>query len=400
MSFSRRAFVRSLVGRGQPSRPVNELISARGHEALVGEFGTDAYAQGQAEGRGRGRRGGGGGAPGIRLSSNENPLGPSAAALSGMEAAFMYAGRYPMNASPAMADLRDVLAAANGIERANVALAAGSGEVLETSVRAFTSADHGLVSASPSYESPARLGERIGVPVVRVPVDGEGRLDLSTMVSESNGAGLVFLCNPNNPTATVHGAQAIADAVGAIASASPDTVILADEAYHEYVTDPSYESVVSLISRHPNLIVSRTMSKLHGMAGMRVGYAMGQPDVIGRLTSWLMPYNMSAPAVGAAVASLQNTEGIAEEQARNTAARQFTLEFFQSAGYETTDSQTNFIFVKLGSPAVDFRNACREQGILVGRDFPPMEKEWARISIGTQEEMDKAVTVFRSVLNV
>jgi histidinol-phosphate aminotransferase len=399
MSFSRRAFVRSLVGQGQPERPVPELISARGHEALVGEFGTDAYAQGQAEGRGR--RGGGGGAPGIRLSSNENPLGPSAVALAAMEDAFVFAGRYPMNARPAMADLRDVLAAGNGLERGNVALAAGSGEVLETAVRAFTSDGHGLVSASPSYESPARLAERLGVPVVRVPVDGEGRLDLQTMVAEaSGGAGLVFLCNPNNPTATVHGAQAIADTVGAIAAASPDTVILADEAYHEYVTDPNYASAVSLISQYPNLIVSRTMSKLHGMAGMRVGYAMGQPELIGRLTSWLMPYNVSAPAVGAAVASLQNTQGIADEQARNTAARTSTLDFFKSAGYETTDSQTNFIFVKLGSPAADFRSACREQGIIVGRDFPPMEKTWARISIGTQEEMDKAVTVFRSVLNV
>jgi histidinol-phosphate aminotransferase len=136
------------------------------------------------------------------------------------------------------------------------------------------------------------------------------------------------------------------------------------------------------------------------MAGMRIGYAMGQPEIIRTLSSWLMPYNVSAMALGAAHASLSDEAGIAREQQRNTAVRQFTLDFFRNAGFETTDSQTNFVFIKLGRPAGEFRDACREQGISVGREFPPMEKEWARISIGTQDEMDKAVTVFKSVLNV
>jgi histidinol-phosphate aminotransferase len=369
------------------------IITARGREALVGEFGLQAEQAAAAEAtNGNGRP--------IRLSSNENPLGPNQAALAAIETAFGFAGRYPMNAQPAMADLRRLIAEKHGLAMENVALSAGSGETLDVAAKAFVTMTRGVVAGLPTYESPAREAKRMKKPVIEIPVDAAGRLDLDKMVAASSGAGVVFLCNPNNPTATVHGGDAIADAVSRIAQASPDTVILVDEAYHEYVTDPAYRSAVSLIGQHPKLIVSRTFSKLHGMAGMRIGYAMGQPEIIATLSSWLMPYNVSAMALGAAHASLSDDAGISREQQRNTAARQFTLDFFRSAGFETTESQTNFVFVKLGRPAGEFRDACREQGIAVGREFPPMEKEWARISIGTQDEMDKAATVFKSVLNV
>jgi histidinol-phosphate aminotransferase len=369
------------------------IITARGREALVGEFGLQAEQAAAAETTN------GNGHP-IRLSSNENPLGPNQAALAAIETAFGYAGRYPMNAQPAMADLRRLIAEKHGLAIENVALSAGSGETLDVAAKAFVTTTKGVVAGLPTYESPAREAKRMKKPVTEIAVDAAGRLDLEKMIAASNGAGVVFLCNPNNPTATVHGGDAVADAVSRISQASPDTVILVDEAYHEYVTDPSYRSAVSLIGQYPKMIVSRTFSKLHGMAGMRIGYAMGQPEIIRTLSSWLMPYNVSAMALGAAHASLSDEAGIAREQQRNTAVRQFTLDFFRNAGFETTDSQTNFVFIKLGRPAGEFRDACREQGISVGREFPPMEKEWARISIGTQDEMDKAVTVFKSVLNV
>jgi histidinol-phosphate aminotransferase len=238
-------------------------------------------------------------------------------------------------------------------------------------------------------------------PVTEVPVDAAGKLDLDKMIAASTGAGLVFVCNPNNPTATVHGRDAIADLVQRISTGSPETVVLVDEAYHDYVTDPSYASAIPLIPQYPNLVVSRTFSKAHGMAGLRLGYAVGQTAVIEKLAGWMMvPFNANALALGAAHASLEDEAGLLRETQRNTATRQFTLDFFRSAGFEPTDSQTNFIFVKLGRPAREFRDGCAEQGISVGRDFPPMEKEWARISIGTQEEMDKAVAVFKSVLKV
>jgi histidinol-phosphate aminotransferase len=238
-------------------------------------------------------------------------------------------------------------------------------------------------------------------PVTEIPVDDRGKLDLEGMIGAATGAGLVFVCNPNNPTATVHGSDAIADLLQRVSAASPDTVVMVDEAYHDYVTDPAYASAIPLIPQYPNLIVSRTFSKAHGMAGLRLGYAVGQPAVIAKLAGWMMvPFNANALVLGAAHASLEDEAGIARERERNTAVRQFTLDFFTNAGFTPTDAQTNFVFVKLGRPAREFSDACREQGIAVGREFPPMEKEWARVSIGTQEEMDKAVAVFKSVLNV
>ncbi|HUF47591.1 MAG TPA: aminotransferase class I/II-fold pyridoxal phosphate-dependent enzyme [Vicinamibacterales bacterium] len=385
------------MGGSRGPRPGAAWISARGHEAFVGEFGQQAEPPAQ---QGQGRRGGRGRAM-VRLSSNENPLGPSAVAIAAIEKAYSYAGRYPTNPVPSVNDMRTLIAGKHGLEMANVALGAGSGETLDAAAKAFTSPTKGLVTAIPSYESPTREVRRMNHPITEVPVDVAGKLDLEKMIAASTGAGLVFVCNPNNPTATVHGREPIADMVQRISAASPDTVILVDEAYHDYVTDPSYTSAIPLIPQYPNLVISRTFSKAHGMAGLRLGFGIGQPAVIERLSGWMMvPFNANALAVAAAYASLEDEAGLARETARNTAARQFTLDFFRNAGFEATDSQTNFIFVKLGRPAREFREGCAEQGIAVGRDFAPMEKEWARVSIGTQEEMDKAVAVFKTVLNV
>jgi len=361
----------------------------------VGEFGQQAApAETRARQRGDDRRM-------VRLSSNETPLGPSQVALAAIDKAFSFAGRYPTNALPGVEDMRRLIAGKNGLEAANVVLGAGSGETLDAAAKAFTSPTRGLVTALPSYESPTREVKRMNHPVTEVPVDDRGKLDLEKMIAASTGAGLLFVCNPNNPTATVHGKDAIADVIARVSAASPDTVVLVDEAYHDYVTDPSYASAIPLIPQYPNLIVSRTFSKAHGMAGLRLGYAVGQAEVIAKLAGWMMvPFNANALAVGAAYASLEDEANIARERDRNTAARQFTLDFFTAAGFTPTDSQTNFVFVKLGRPAKEFRDGCAEQGIAVGRDFPPMEKEWARVSIGTQEEMNEAVEVFKSVLKV
>jgi histidinol-phosphate aminotransferase len=127
---------------------------------------------------------------------------------------------------------------------------------------------------------------------------------------------------------------------------------------------------------------------------------VGQADVIARLARWTMPYNANAPVVAAAVVSVQDEAQLAREQRRNTEALKFTTDFFRAAGFKTSDSQTNFLWVNLGRPAKEFGEACQKQGILVGREFPPFEKTHARISLGTMEEMQRAVGVFRSVLGL
>jgi len=172
---------------------------------------------------------------------------------------------------------------------------------------------------------------------------------------------------------------------------------LIDEAYHEYVTDPSYRSAVPLALDTPNVLVARTFSKAFGMAGMRVGYGIGRAETMKALAKLKMPYNVSVFGVAAAMAALKDTAHMETERARNTAVRDFTVKALEEMGCKSAASQGNFIFTDVGRPAKDFRDACAKQGVIVGRDFPPFEKTHVRISIGTMDEMRKAVAVFRSV---
>jgi histidinol-phosphate aminotransferase len=384
MSLSRRGFITRLA----PGRDAHAaIIAARGREALVaeslyGEVGELVPPTGKE----------------VRISSNENPLGPGQHALDAITGQFPQAGRYPFNSTPNEGALVGAVAQKFGVKPENVVMGAGSGEILTNAVRAFTGANKPLVTAWPSFEAPHTTAEKIGSPITEVPLDDKLRIDIPKMLAKMQGAGLVFFCNPNNPTATVHGATAVADFVKAVRQQSPDTVILIDEAYHDYVTDPSYKSAVELAMSTPNVFVARTFSKAYGMAGLRIGYAVGQPQVIKQLARYKMPYNVSVPGIAAGMASLANQAHIDQERARNTEVRAFTIRAFEQMGYKATDSNANFLFVDIRRPAKPFRDACAQQGVLVGRDFPPYEKTHCRVSIGTMEEMQRAVDVFRKVL--
>jgi histidinol-phosphate aminotransferase len=150
----------------------------------------------------------------------------------------------------------------------------------------------------------------------------------------------------------------------------------------------------------PGVYVARTFSKAHGMAGLRAGYAVGHADTIAALNRWRLTFNVNTLTVAACVTALNNLSRLDEECARNAEVRKFTSDFFTNAGYKCTDSQTNFIFVDLGRPAKEFRDACAKQNVRIGRDFPPMEQTHSRISMGTMAEMRTAVGVFADVLGV
>ena len=156
---------------------------------------------------------------------------------------------------------------------------------------------------------------------------------------------------------------------------------------------------MALALEHPNVFITRTLSKAYGMAGMRVGYAIGQARTIEGLQRWVMTFTTNSLAQAAAVASLKDQAHIDQERARNTEVRKFTMRFFQELGFKMTDSQANFVFVDIGRPAKEFKEACAKAGVLVGREFPPLEKTWARISLDTLDEMKKATEVFAKVLS-
>jgi histidinol-phosphate aminotransferase len=385
MSLSRRRLFQSLGAAPLGS----EWIAARGREAAVAEGSLLEFTQAPRANASSNI---------IRIASNENPLGPGQHVLDVIVGKFPEAGRYPFNAREQEPVLVKALAGKHGVSNDQIVLGPGSGEILSNAVRAFTSPTKPLATPWPTFENPRDTAKKIGTEVRAIPLDANLKIDVNKLVDAAKGAGLVFFCNPNNPTATVHSGEVVADFVKRVRAASPDTVILIDEAYHEYVTDPSYRTAMDIAKSTPKVFVSRTFSKAFGMAGLRVGYGIGDREVIKALNSYRMPYAVNLPAIAAAVTALGNTAHIDQERARNTSVRAFTVKAFEQMGFKATDSQTNFIFVNINRPAETFRNGCREAGVMVGRDFPPYEKTHARVSIGTQAEMERAVAVFKKVL--
>jgi histidinol-phosphate aminotransferase len=396
MSVSRRGFLQGL-GMGRTSHAAT-FMAARGHE----EFVAEAIEQQGRQGAARMRPNLPPGVEAIRISSNENPLGPGKAAIDAILGKFPEANRYPFNSTPLDADLEILVAKLNTAKRENVVLGVGSQELLKNAARVFLSPTKHLVIPSPTYGDPAGFAQNVlHYTVKSAPVTEKSlKTDLGALMPLVKGAGLVYLCNPNNPTATILSAQEIKDFVAEVKKTSPTTAILLDEAYCDYVTDPSFQTAIPVALTTPGVIVARTFSKAYGMAGVRIGYAMGEAATIKKMAAYRMPYNVNTFGVAAAVASLKDPQHIKDESARNKAVRDFTTKFFADLGYTSTDSQTNFIFTDIGKTmtAAQFREACAAKGVMVGRDFPPLEKTWARISLGTMEEMQKATDVFRSVL--
>lgn len=391
MPVSRRGFLR-FIGAAEEAAVDGVFLSARGLE--------DELAWAQTQGQRAPRPVLPPGVEAIRISSNENPLGPGKAALDAILGKFPEAGRYPFNSSPADAALISTIAEKHKAKRENIVMGAGSQEILKSAVRAWVTPDRRLVTALPTFENCTNFAKRHNLPVTEVKVDAAMGLDVEGMIAAASkgDAGLVFFNNPNNPTATVHGAKTVTDMVERIRKASPHTVILIDEAYHEYVTDPSYETAIPLALSTPNVFVARTFSKAYGMAGLRIGYAIGMADTVKPLAALKMPYNVSVFGVAAAIASLNDAKHIENERKRNTEVRAFTVKALQDMGAKPADSHGNFLFVDIGRPVAEFREACAKQGVMVGRDFPPFEKSHCRISIGTMEEMKKATDVFRAAL--
>ena len=387
MALTRRGFVQA-AGIGAAGAFAHSCIGARGRENAVWsavEPTLHAIESGV-----------------IVLASNENPLGPGVRVLNAVKAAFGESGRAPGRYSNAGRDLIDAIAKKQGVKPENVVLGCGSTQILRSATHLFTAKDKPLVGTIPTYEECAGYAELMGHPVRPVALDANFKIDLDKFADASKDAGLVFYCNPNNPTATYVGAGATREYFARVNRESPETTILVDEAYYDYVTDPDHDTHIPIAVENPRIIVARTFSKAYGMAGLRMGYAIGHKDTIKKMADWdggTGTGSLNVLAIHAGIAAIQQDASFtAEERARNKAVRDFTMHWFAERGMKPTDSQANFMFVHIGRPAKPFRDACRKKGIAVARDFPPFEKTHCRLSFGTMEEMKKAVAVFGEVL--
>jgi histidinol-phosphate aminotransferase len=338
----------------------------------------------------------------IVLASNENPLGPGTKVLTAVLAAFGDGGRAPGRYSGSSDDLIAAIAKKQKVKPENIVLGCGSTQILRSATHLFTAKDKPLVGTIPTYEECAGYAELMGHPVRPVALDEAFKIDLEKFAAAAKGAGLVFYCNPNNPTATYVGARASREFFARVGRESPDTTILVDEAYFDYVTDPDHDTHIPLAVENPRIIVARTFSKAFGMAGLRMGYAVGHADTIKKMADWEAGSgtgSLNVLALHAAMAAIEQDDAFAAaERARNKEVRDFTMKWFADRRMKPTDSQANFMFVNIGRPVKEFRDACRARGVLVARDFPPFEKSHCRISFGTMEEMQKAVAVFGEVI--
>ncbi|HAC07750.1 MAG TPA: hypothetical protein DC060_01285 [Gemmatimonadetes bacterium] len=382
MSLTRRGFART-VGLGTAGVLSSSFIIGRGREAAAfePELADDPDDDGI-----------------IRISSNENARGPGPKAMAALHQTITTrTGRgYPPDHTN---ELVATIAEKYRVEEASVVVGTGSGGLLEGAVRAFCSATKPLVTAAPTYGTPDRMARQIGAPVKMVPVDGSLALDLDAMADAASGAGMVFFCNPNNPTGTAHSASAVEGFVRRVMRDSPSTKILIDEAYIDYTFDPDVKTASLLTQEFPSVFITRSFSKAHGMAGLRVGYGIGHEETLDAITTAWNLGSMNTLSAAAAIASFKDTGHIDDERRENARIRDFTLSAFRDLGFSAADSHTNHIFVDLKRPASEFRDACLEQSVRVGRDFPPMEHTHCRISLGTMEEMETAVGVFRGVLS-
>ena len=387
MSLSRRAFVRSL-GVGSAGALSTTWILGRSGEALnwtPDPFEAVLQASTQQEV--------------IQINGNENARGPGEAAVDAMVKLIRdNVGRYHF--SLAGEELPEAIAKnfGYGLTAENILTSTGSGAILAAGVRAYVSENKPLVNGAPSFGSPNRTARQIGASIREVPLDTNLKLDLDGMAEAAIGAGLVFLCNPNNPTATAHSLTDVTAFIERVRASSPDTAILVDEAYIEYATDTTVETAAAQALEYDDVFIARTFSKNYGMAGLRLGYAAGRPATLAKLNAAWGVGSVNVLTATAAIASLNDPDRMLNEREENRRIRDFTIRAFEEMGYETTDSQTNFLFVNVRQPAAEFRDAARDQGVLVGRDFPPMEQTHARISLGTMEEMERAVEVFKRIL--
>ena len=382
---SRRSFVATL-GAGTAGLVATPFITWRGHEILLAQGVTERRADRLLATK-----------PGmIRIDSNENPNGPGKRALDAIVYHLSESNRYPIKSED---DLAQAIAKAHGggVAPANVVLGCGSGELLRAAVIVFTSPTRALVAPEPTFEAPATFAKFLDHPVNAPHVDDKLRLDLDAMVDAAKGAGLVYFCNPNNPTASVHGASDVQAYVDRVNRESPETTILIDEAYHEYVEDPAYRTAVPLALANPRVVVTRTFSKVFGMAGLRAGYAIGQPETLKKISAWLLGSNVNQLALVAARTTVGDAAHVAEEQRKNREARAFARGFFEGAGNPVHAAEANFFMVDVHRDVKAFKAECVKHKVAIGRPFPALPTH-ARISIGTLPEMKKAVAVFRAVL--
>ena len=326
----------------------------------------------------------------IKLASNENPLGPSPLAVAALGQAVTALHRYPDAAQYA---LRQKLALHLGVSASEIALGAGSNELIDLIVRTFCTAQHHLVFAEPSFVVYRMAALAHGVPFTAVPL-ADYRHDLPAMAAAVQGdTRVLFVANPNNPTGTYVTRDEL---VRFLKQAPRDVIVVLDEAYIEYADAEDFPDALKLRELHPRLISLRTFSKIHGLAALRLGYAVAAPEIVHYLDCVRAPFNVNSMAQAAGLAALDDVEHVSKSRMLNQRERERLTGGLGSRGVRVVPSQANFILIDLARPAQPIYQALLEKGVIV-RPMPALPT-CLRVTLGLPEENDRFLGALLEVL--
>jgi histidinol-phosphate aminotransferase len=329
-----------------------------------------------------------------KLHYNENPYGPPESVLKAMTQAFKYANRYGYPDG----DIVQEIANHHGVTPEHVVLGAGSGEILDVAGSAFAGNGKKVLGVEPSYGYVYSHVSSVMGAAITLPLTADYRQDIPALIQAAKRhyrqIGFVYICNPNNPTGRIVTSQEIRHLLDELPEDMP---VLIDEAYHHFVEDPSYATSVPYVSEGRPVIVTRTFSKIAALAGMRLGYAISQPELIQRMTPYISD-SINAVVKWGGVAALKDTASQARVKKVTLDLRKQTTSELSRMDYSVVPSEANFFMVHLKRRVEPVIAEFEKRGVLVGRPFPPMT-EHLRVSIGTADEMRRFMAAFKEIVS-
>jgi histidinol-phosphate aminotransferase len=328
-----------------------------------------------------------------KLASNENPYGPSETVMKAMGQAWKYSNRYGYPDG----GIVEVIAAHYGVKPENVLIGAGSAEILKAADDAFLPDHRKVIGVEPTFETVYRYATNSRAQAIAVPLRADYSADMKEIIRvtrlNARDVGLVYICNPNNPTGII----VPKDEIKLLLESIPEEIpVLIDEAYHHFVENPNYEPSLKYVLQGRKVIITRTFSKIAALAGMRLGYGIAPKEMIDQMRPFIYASSINALVKHGGIAALKDTATETRIRQITRQLREQTMAELRSLGFELIPSDTNFFMVNIRKDATQAGEDFRKRGILVGRKFPPMD-QWLRVSVGTPDEMKRFVSAFKEI---
>jgi histidinol-phosphate aminotransferase len=327
-----------------------------------------------------------------KLANNENPYGPSEAVLKAMNDAWKYANRYGYPDG----GIRQAIAEHHGVKPENVLISAGSGEILKLVDDTYLIDHKKVVGPDPTYGSVYQYTTNSKATAIRIPLRKDYTTDIDAIIHatkmHARDVGLVYICNPNNPTGNIIHKDEIHKLVTSIPE---DVPVLIDEAYHHFVDNPNYEPSIRYVLEGRRVIVARTFSKIAALAGMRLGFAVAPPDMVQEMQPFALS-SISAVVKYGGVAALKDAAYEQKMKSMNKQLRDRTTSELNAMGWETIPSDANFFMVHIKTDMGPIQQEFQKRNVLVGRRFSPMD-EWLRVSVGNDDEMKRFMAAFKEI---